>query len=116
MLTVLDLQKRYVTNEAEVHALSDITLDDRDGEFVSLLGPSGCGKSTLLKIAAGLIGATRGKIEIDGAMVEGPGTRACCRVPGLCPFSLDDCRRQRRVRLEARGMPAAPDARSRRSC
>ena len=39
----------------EIHALSDVTLDIADGEFVTIVGPSGCGKSTLLRIIAGLV-------------------------------------------------------------
>jgi NitT/TauT family transport system ATP-binding protein len=73
MLQVEGLHKRYVTDEAEVTALTDIRLDIADGEFVSLLGPSGCGKSTLLKIMAGLIPASSGSIAIQGKEVRGPG-------------------------------------------
>ena len=36
------------------------------GEFVSLLGPSGCGKTTMLRMIAGLLGADRGSITLDG--------------------------------------------------
>ena len=43
-------------------ALKDMSLDVRQGEFVSLLGPSGCGKSTALRIIAGLGDATSGKV------------------------------------------------------
>ena len=36
------------------HALHDVNLEVREGEFVSVVGPSGCGKSTLLRLSAGL--------------------------------------------------------------
>ena len=43
-------------------ALSNISFDVRDGEFVTVVGPSGCGKSTLLKIASKLIPAIAGEV------------------------------------------------------
>jgi NitT/TauT family transport system ATP-binding protein len=44
-------------------ALAGLTLDVREGEFLSLLGPSGCGKSTALRIIAGLSEPTHGAVE-----------------------------------------------------
>jgi NitT/TauT family transport system ATP-binding protein len=44
-------------------ALSDMSLDIREGEFISLLGPSGCGKSTALRIIAGLGQASTGAVD-----------------------------------------------------
>ena len=37
-----------------VHAVDDLSLDIRDGEFLVLVGPSGCGKTTALRMVAGL--------------------------------------------------------------
>jgi NitT/TauT family transport system ATP-binding protein len=48
------VSKVYGTQGNSLHALDNITLDVRQGEFVCLLGASGCGKSTLLNIVAGL--------------------------------------------------------------
>jgi len=41
------LNKVFYTEEVETHALSNIDLSIRTGEFVSIAGPSGCGKTTL---------------------------------------------------------------------
>ena len=47
-----------------------VTVDIRDGEFVTLVGPSGCGKSTLLRMIAGLEDITGGEIQIGGRTVN----------------------------------------------
>jgi putative spermidine/putrescine transport system ATP-binding protein len=49
----------------QVHALRDVSLAVRRGEFVALLGPSGCGKSTALNCIAGLLQVTGGTIWLD---------------------------------------------------
>ncbi|MCC6749473.1 MAG: ABC transporter ATP-binding protein [Deltaproteobacteria bacterium] len=64
----------------EATAIRDVTfvVEDREdkGEIVCMLGPSGCGKSTILRIIAGLapqFPPTRGKVEIFGGPILGPG-------------------------------------------
>ena len=54
----------------EKRVLNGIDIDVQDGEFLVLVGPSGCGKSTLLRALAGLNDVTKGKIRIDGRVVN----------------------------------------------
>jgi multiple sugar transport system ATP-binding protein len=51
-------------------AVSDMSLEVADGEFMVLLGPSGCGKSTALRMIAGLESITAGTLSIDGVRMN----------------------------------------------
>src|SRR5213594_3003372 len=44
------VRKIFYTDEVETHALADVHLEIREGEYVAINGPSGCGKTTLLSI------------------------------------------------------------------
>ncbi len=55
----------------EVEALRGMSLQVRQGDFISLLGPSGCGKSTALRLIADLIHPTSGRIEWSGGQRTG---------------------------------------------
>jgi len=50
----------------EKKAVDDVTLDVREGEFLTLLGPSGCGKTSLLMMIAGFVSPTSGDISAAG--------------------------------------------------
>ncbi|WP_280262432.1 ABC transporter ATP-binding protein [Nocardia wallacei] len=53
-----------LTFENGTHALQDVDIAVRPGEFVSLVGPSGCGKSTLLRLAAGFERPSSGTVDV----------------------------------------------------
>ena len=72
-LAVEGVSKWFRTRRADVHALDNVSLNVREGEFVCLVGPSGCGKSTLLNIIAGLEMPDEGQVLADGKPVTGPG-------------------------------------------
>nr|WP_210261104.1 ABC transporter ATP-binding protein [Enterovirga sp. DB1703] len=69
------MQKTYFDPYAgtKVTAVQDVSLDIREGEFVSVVGPSGCGKTTILNMVAGFLPATGGEIRVGGRPVKGPG-------------------------------------------
>src|SRR3954453_20748779 len=52
------------------HAVHDLSLDVRDGEFVVLVGPSGCGKTTALRMIAGLEEISKGVVRIGDTVVN----------------------------------------------
>nr|WP_315427833.1 ABC transporter ATP-binding protein [uncultured Albidiferax sp.] len=56
----------YAAADAPVHALQDIDLTVRQGEFISLIGPSGCGKTTLLRAIADLEPISSGSMLVNG--------------------------------------------------
>jgi sn-glycerol 3-phosphate transport system ATP-binding protein len=58
-----------------VRAVSDVSLEVPDGEFLVLVGPSGCGKTTALRLIAGLEKATSGTITIGDEVVNGVSPR-----------------------------------------
>ena len=73
LVRIAGLQKIYKTRDGnDIHALKDIDLDIRAGEFISIVGPSGCGKTTLLKILAGILSRSAGDVTMGGRTLTGP--------------------------------------------
>jgi NitT/TauT family transport system ATP-binding protein len=72
-LQINNINKQFTNQKTVSDVLTNINLDIREGEFVSILGPSGCGKSTLLSIVAGLTKPTSGEVLLGGNPIKKPG-------------------------------------------
>ena len=70
-LEVQGLSYSYHSMDGETKALSNISFQVEEGEFLAVVGPSGCGKSTLLSILCGLLVPEEGSVLIDGEPVKG---------------------------------------------
>ena len=75
-----NIEKVFLTDEVETHALSGVSLEICHGEYVSISGPSGCGKSTLLAILGLLDSPTSGAYRLRGEPVEHLGHAQRARV------------------------------------
>jgi nitrate/nitrite transport system ATP-binding protein len=71
-IEVQHAEMSFNTKNGVFHALKDINLTVRKGEFVTLIGHSGCGKSTLLNLLAGLLSATQGMLLCANREIAGP--------------------------------------------
>jgi putative ABC transport system ATP-binding protein len=71
LISMRNIKKVFVTDEVETHALVEVHLDVRQGEFVAISGPSGCGKTTLLSILGLLDATTEGEYRLAGEPVSG---------------------------------------------
>jgi len=82
--TLLELQgirKVFLTDEVETHALSDVHLAVKKGEWLAIVGPSGSGKTTLLALLGLLDTPTAGTFLLDSKPVQdlSPADRAHVR-------------------------------------
>lgn len=66
ILQFREVSKTFQTQRGAVKAIGSISVDVRDGEFLTIVGPSGCGKSTLLNLLVGLEKPSGGSILLEG--------------------------------------------------
>ena len=72
LISVRNLSKIFPTEDGTLTALFDVSLDVREGEFISFVGRSGCGKSTLLNIIGGLLAKSEGEVRLRGEIHDRP--------------------------------------------
>ncbi|HTH63754.1 MAG TPA: ABC transporter ATP-binding protein [Gemmatimonadales bacterium] len=69
LISLQGIKKVFYTDEVETHALADVHLDIKQGEYLAIAGPSGCGKTTLLSILGLLDTPTDGSYLLDAQPV-----------------------------------------------
>ena len=69
VIELRDVDKLFLTDEVETHALDNVSMEIGKGEFVAISGPSGCGKSTLLAILGLLDSPSEGEYFLNGRPV-----------------------------------------------
>ncbi len=65
LIRLQGIKKVFYTDEVETHALSEIHLEIKHGEYLAIAGPSGCGKTTLLSILGLLDSPSDGSYLLD---------------------------------------------------
>jgi multiple sugar transport system ATP-binding protein len=69
-VSLRNVNKIYRSGGREIHAVENLNLEIKDGEFIALLGPSGCGKTSTLRMIVGLEPITSGDILFDNVRVN----------------------------------------------
>ncbi len=69
-----NIEKRFtIPGKEDYIAVTNVDLEIKQNEIISIIGHSGCGKSTLLNMISGLDAQTGGYIFLQGKEVKGPG-------------------------------------------
>jgi len=66
IIEAINLYKTFMLGDVAVEVLKDVSVQIKEGEFISIMGPSGSGKSTLLYLIGGLDKPTSGSLKIKG--------------------------------------------------
>ncbi len=70
VIRTYDLWKTYIMGDQEIHAVSGVDIEIRQGEYVAIMGPSGSGKSTLMNLIGCLDTPTKGDYYIAAQLVS----------------------------------------------
>lgn len=70
LVQIKDVTKTFRRGSEEIHVLSHLDVEVKEGEFLALMGPSGSGKSTLLNLMGGLDRATTGAVQVGADRID----------------------------------------------
>ncbi|MDF2535894.1 MAG: macrolide transporter ATP-binding protein [Bacillales bacterium] len=70
MISIKNMSQTYTLGDETIHALDQISLDIKRGDFISIIGPSGSGKSTLMNMIGCLDTPDTGWYELDGRSIN----------------------------------------------
>lgn len=74
LVSLSNIVCKFRSPRGDVEALTDVSFNVNEGEFITVVGPSGCGKSTILNIIVGLLEATSGDVRFRGNKIQGTNT------------------------------------------
>lgn len=80
MIKMVNIQKIFRTSEIETRALSNISFNINEGDFLAIMGPSGCGKSTLLNILGMIDSPDSGQFMFNGQDIAGFSESRLCQI------------------------------------
>jgi len=73
-LSLEGVEKRFpIAGKDDYVAVTDVDLEIKENEIISIIGHSGCGKSTLLNMISGLDAQSEGAIILENKHIDGPG-------------------------------------------
>ena len=70
LVSIRNVSRNFRRGSEEIHVLSNLDLEVKDGEFLALMGPSGSGKSTLLNLIGGLDRPSSGAVQIGEHRID----------------------------------------------
>ena len=80
IIEIKDINKYYSVGSEKLHALKDVNLEVKEGEFLAILGPSGSGKSTLMNVIGCMDKPDSGSYRLDDCQIERASEKELTRI------------------------------------